>query len=209
MQKKYVWSDQAAIDDFLNDQEIGHLSTIDEEGWPHTVPVNYIWHGGAVYIHGGPGGKVDNLRRNPKASFAVTEALGLLSVEITSNPCQDTQLGRSVLLRGVMSEVKMPDQKLRVLNKLIAKYDRAASGKLQDGGLTPEGIADQAAFKHCIVLELKVESLAARQQLLVGKPEKYRKTVAAYFQGRGQDLGSERDLRTALLILQALEKEQD
>lgn len=208
MQKKYIWDDRASIDEFLNSQEIGHLSTIAEDGWPHTVPVNYIWHGGAIYIHGGLGRKVDNLRRNPKASFTVTEALGVLTVEITSNPCQNTQLGRSVILRGHLGEVRLPEQKLRLLNKITAKYDQAAALRLEEGRLTPEGISDQAAFQHCLLLELTVESLTARQQLLNGKPDKYRKTVAAYFQRRGQELGTERDYKTALFINQALEKEQ-
>lgn len=207
MQKKYIWDDQGAIDEFLGSQEIGHLSTIDEDGWPHTVPVNYIWHGGAVYIHGGLGTKVDNLRRNSKASFVVTEAMGILTVEVTSSPCNDTQLGRSVLLRGHLREIKNPDQKLRMLKKLIAKYDQAASRKLEEGHLAPEGISDQAAFRHCLLLELEVTAQTARQQFLNGKPEKYRKTVAAYFQRRGQELGGERDYRTALFINQALERE--
>jgi len=207
MQKKYVWDEQAAIDDFLGTQEIGHLSTVDEDGWPHTVPVNYVWHGGAIYMHGGPGLKVTNLRRSPKATFTVTEALGILTVDLTSNPCHDTQLGRSVILRGHLREIKLPDQKLRFLNKIIAKYDQAAARRLEEGHVTPEGISDQAAFHHCIVLELQAEALTARQQFLNGKPEKYRKTAAAYFQRRGQELGTERDYKTALLISQALEKE--
>lgn len=207
MQKKYIWDDQDAIDEFLADQEIGHLSTIDEDGWPNSVPVNYIWHGGAIYIHGGLGRKVDNLRRDSKASFVVTEALGVLTIEITGSPCNDTQLGRSVLLRGHLREIRNPDQKLRMLNKMIAKYDQAAARKLEEGHQAPEGIADQAAFHHCLLLELQVSNLTARQQFLIGKPEKYRTTVADYFQRRGQDLGAERDFKTALLINQALEKE--
>lgn len=208
MRKKYVWDNQAAIDDFLNSQEIGHLSTINEEGWPDTVPVNYIWHGGCLYIHGGLGAKIDNIRRDSKASFVVTEAMGILTVDITSSPCHNTQLGRSVLLKGHLREVKNPDQKLRILEKFITKYDQTAARMLEDGHLTPEEISDQAAFHHCLLLELAVETQTGRQHFLNGKPEKYRKAVAAYFQHRGQELGSERDCRTALLIAQVLEDEK-
>lgn len=207
MKKKSIWDDQPAIDEFLREQEVGHLTTIDGEGWPHTVPVNFLWHGGAVFIHGGPGVKIENLRANPKVAFAVTEALGLVTVDLTGSPCQDTQLGRSVLIQGPAREIKNPDQKLRVLNRLIAKYDPAAEGRFESGHFTPEGLADQSVFHHCLVVEIQAQNLTARRQILLGKPEKFRKTAAAFFQRRGHELMSSRDLKTAMLINQSLDQE--
>ena len=204
MREKYVWSDKAAVYEFLQNEEIGHLTTIDAEGWPHTVALNYVWHGGAVYFHTGHSGKIERLRANPKVSFAVTEALGLLTSDFSSGPCQDTQLGRSVLIRGLAEEIKSPERKLMVLNKLIAKYDPAAASDPDSERMAPEAIMEQPGFQACLVVEIKVSMMTARRHLLDDKPEKYRRTVAAHFQRLGQETGRQRDLKTAILINQSL-----
>jgi len=204
MREKYVWSDKADIYEFLQNEEIGHLTTIDADGWPHTVALNYVWHGGSVYFHSGHSGKIERLRVNPKVSFAVTEALGLLTSDFSSGPCQDTQLGRSVLIRGLAEEIKAPERKLIILNKLIAKYDPAAASEPESERMAPEAIMEQPGFQACLVVEIKVSAMTARRHLLDEKPEKYRRTVAAHFQRLGQETGRQRDLKTAILINQSL-----
>ena len=200
MRKELVWTDEQAIDDFLQSQEIGHLTTIDPDGWPRAVPLNYLWQGGAIYFHTGLGGKIEDLRQNPKVSFTVTEALGLLTSEISASPCRDTQLGQSVLIRGLAKEIRNPEQKQRVLNKFIAKYDPAAVVDPESEQMAPESIMDQPGFHQCLVVEIEVASLIGRRHLLDGKPEKYRQAVADYFQKKAQDFGSERDFKTARLL---------
>lgn len=208
MREQYVWTDEAAINDFLSRQEIGHLTTVDEEGWPQTVPINYLWKTGRLFFHSGLRGKMEHLRRNPKVAFVVTEALGLLTSEITAAPCQDTQLGRSVMIRGLASEVRSPEEKLLILNKIIDKYDPVAVTGPDGRPRDPEGLATEPAFHGCLVVAVEVVTLTARRHLLGGKPEKYRKAVAAHFQKRGHDLGIERDLKTALLLNESLEQQE-
>ncbi|MDR1922623.1 MAG: pyridoxamine 5'-phosphate oxidase family protein [Candidatus Adiutrix sp.] len=206
MRKAHAWNDEAALDDFLHNMEIGHLTTIDAEGWPLTVPLNYVWHGGNIFFHTGPGEKMANLRANPKVSFTVTEALGLLTSDFTNAPCHDTQLGRSVFIRGLAHEIAEPERKQRILGKIIAKYDpkfAAASG--DDENFSPESIMEQPSFQACQVVEIVAASLSGRRHLLSDKPEKYRKAVAAHFQRLGQETGRERDLATARLIFQNLD----
>lgn len=207
MRKEYVWTDEAAIDDFLNRQEVGHLTTIDEEGWPQTVPVNYLWQGGSIFFHSGLRGKMEHLRRNPKVAFVVTEALGFLTSEITANPCNDTQLGLSVLIRGLAREIRNPEEKLKALNKIVTKYDPLGLANEPGGSpRDPEILANEPAFNGCTVVAIEVVKMTARRQLLGGKPDKYRKTVAAHFQKLGQEQGRERDLKTALLLNESLEQ---
>lgn len=204
MRKEYVWTDESEIDEFLGRQEIGHLTTLDEDGWPQTVPVNYLWQGGGIFFHSGLRGKMEHLRRNPKVAFVVTEALSLLTSEITANPCQDTQLGRSVLIRGLAREIRAPEEKIMALGKIVAKYDSESVSDLHRGPRDPEWLANEPAFAGCSVVAIEVVRLTARQHLLGNKPDKYRKAVAAHFQKRGQDQGLERDIKTALLLNGAL-----
>lgn len=206
MSGKKNWADEVAIDDFLNEMDVGYFSTVDSEGFPYTIPMNYLWYGGSVWLHTGmKGGKVSNLAQNPKVSFAVGEALSILTSDFTSSPCRDTQLGRSVLIRGLAREVKEPERKLLALQKLIAKFDPGVWEDPTDENLAPEAFMEQPSFQHCQVIEIEVKSLSGYKYILEGKPEKYRKTVAAYLQKRGQDRNSPRDIKTALLLNQTFE----
>ncbi|MGL4209084.1 MAG: pyridoxamine 5'-phosphate oxidase family protein [Candidatus Adiutrix sp.] len=206
MRKTYIWNDNDAIDHFLQNEEVGHLTTIDPGGWPLTVPVNFIWHGGSIFFHSGSGEKMANLRGNPKVSFIVTEILGLLTSEFTNAPCHDTQLGRSVFFRGLGQEIHDLEIKQRILGKLIAKYDpKAAQRASEDEDFSPESIRELPAFQACRVVEIKVENLCARRCLLLDKPEEYRKAVASHFQKLSHEKGRERDMTTAILLSQSID----
>jgi len=202
MRDEYAWTDETAIDDFLNEMETGVLGTIDEDGWPHCVPVNYIWHGGSVYFHCGPGSKLDNLRREPKVSFTVVEALSVVTSEFSSSPCRNTQLGRSVVIKGLAGEVRSPEQKQLMLNKLIGKYDPQAVHRPESEKMTLESLTDLPGFSQCRVVKIETREFRARLDLLQNKPEKYLKTMAAHFQKLAHEEGRERDAKTALLINQ-------
>jgi len=201
MRADKVWADEAAVNDFLLHGEVGHLTTIDSDGWPHTVPLDYIWHDRAIFFHSGPGAKMSHLAMNPKAAFIVTEALEPLTSEITSenNPCRDTHLGRSVLIRGLAREIADPAEKLAILNIIIAKYDPKA---IRVGENLPgsESVKTQPGFAACRVIKIEVVKLTACRLLLVNRPAEYRAALADHFEARGLALDSARDLKTSILL---------
>ncbi len=50
------------------------ISTISSNGWPHLVPVSYVYQDEMFYIPASRGSKkVCNLRRNPKATILIDE----------------------------------------------------------------------------------------------------------------------------------------
>ena len=206
MRPDKLWTDEAAIDEFLRTEEIGHLTTLDDEGWPHTVPLDYVWHEEAIFFHTGPGGKLDRLTRNPKTSFAVTEALDLVTSEVHGDfgPCRDLHLGRSVLIRGLAEEIADPSRKLEILNLIIAKYDPRAA-RLGNGQAGSGDAASPPGLTACRVVRLETVSLTARRLLMQNKPKDRRAATADYFQRRGLALGSARNLKTALLLRETLD----
>ncbi|MDR1044548.1 MAG: pyridoxamine 5'-phosphate oxidase family protein [Candidatus Adiutrix sp.] len=205
MHKDYVWTDQVAIDEFLSEQEVGYLSTLDAEGWPYTVPVNFLWLGGSIFFHSGRGLKIENLRQNPKVCLNVGQPLSLLTADFTSFPCRDTQLGLSVLVRGLARELKNPEDKLNILNKIIAKYDPGALADTRSSHLPPESLMEQPAVQGCLVVEIEVTSLSGRRSLLTGKPEKYRRAAVAHLQKAGREKGCQLSLKTAAMISRHLD----
>ncbi len=66
-----TWSEEE-IRVFLAEQTTGRLGTIDEDGFPHVVPMWYVVLNGRVYFSTRvPRKKIGNIRNNPQISFTV------------------------------------------------------------------------------------------------------------------------------------------
>ena len=60
------------LDGLLRETIIGRLGTIDDEGYPHIVPVWTYWDGRVVYLVArAKSGYVANLRARPKVSLSI------------------------------------------------------------------------------------------------------------------------------------------
>lgn len=63
---------QAQIAERLRQEEFAYLTTVRPDGRPHTVPVCFVWDGGAILIFSQPDTvKVRNVRQNPHVSLAL------------------------------------------------------------------------------------------------------------------------------------------
>lgn len=61
------------MDDHLTRMRFGHLATVDGEGNPYVVPIDYRYVDGMIYFHGADKGqKIENIRRHPNVCFEVT-----------------------------------------------------------------------------------------------------------------------------------------
>jgi nitroimidazol reductase NimA-like FMN-containing flavoprotein (pyridoxamine 5'-phosphate oxidase superfamily) len=118
-------TDPRAIGAILEACEYGVLSTIDGAGYPLTLPVNFVWLEGAICFHGATSGeKVDNITRNQKAGFCVTEALSLIPSYFTDpeKACGATQFFRSVVLKGTVCAVADRAEKSAILDALMQRF---------------------------------------------------------------------------------------
>ncbi|MGI6730803.1 MAG: pyridoxamine 5'-phosphate oxidase family protein [Anaerovoracaceae bacterium] len=63
----------------------GALACIGDEGYPYSVPLNYVYFKDKVYFHSAKSGhKIDAIMKNPKVSFSVTDEDTIVSEEYTS-----------------------------------------------------------------------------------------------------------------------------
>lgn len=110
----------------------GVLATVDDDGQPYGVPVNYVFDGEeSILIHGAPEGhKLANLRGNPRASFTVVSRAETLPEEFTTAFESVIAFGRATELAG--------EEKRSALVRLAARLgpdDAAARGAYIDAGL--------------------------------------------------------------------------
>lgn len=60
------------LDDFFNSQKILRLATVNDAGFPHVVPVWYLYYKKKIYIGTNTRTqKISNLKKNHKVSFCV------------------------------------------------------------------------------------------------------------------------------------------
>lgn len=129
------------IDELLHRGDTGRLATINESGYPYVVSMHYIYYNNKIYMHGLPKGqKIDNVNRNPKVCFEVSELFGLLTDNI-ENACDTEAEYNSVVIMGNATLIEDLDYKREVLNKIVEKYTPQFAGKeLPDNMIKGTGV---------------------------------------------------------------------
>lgn len=105
----------ADSEQLLAQGEYGVLSSVDAQGQPYAIPLNYAFGAGSIYFHCALSGhKLDNLAANPRVCFCVVGRTELLPAEF------DTRY-QSVLAFGTASEVSGAERR-NALGWLVEKY---------------------------------------------------------------------------------------
>lgn len=113
------------IIEFLNQQETGRVSSIDKDGFPQIIPMNFVYANDAVYMHSHPRGeKLENIIKNPKVGFEVDQSLEFLPSYFSSptDASQADTLYISVVIKGNANLVSDLKEKAMALNELMKKY---------------------------------------------------------------------------------------
>jgi len=143
------------IIEFLNQQETGRVSSIDKDGFPQIIPMNFVYANDAIYMHSHPKGeKLENISKNPKVGFEVDQSLEFLPSYFTSptDASQADTLYISVVIKGKASLVSDPKEKTMALNELMKKYQ-------PEGGyekLTPDmGVVEEVAIIKVVPVTMR------------------------------------------------------
>jgi len=116
---------QQKIVEFLNKEQTGRICSIDENGYPQIIPMNFVWTNNSIYVHSHTRGeKLENIKRNPKVGFEVDRSLEFLP-SYFEDP-QDASLADtlyiSVVIKGEGIIVNEKKEKTLALNALLKKY---------------------------------------------------------------------------------------
>lgn len=129
------------IIDFLNSQPVGRISSIDIEGFPQVIPMNFVFvkskhemkinkrstpiNSNAIYMHSHPfGEKIENIKRNSKVGFEVDQHVCFLPSYYfhPTDASQADTLYISVVIKGNASMIDDDIEKAFALNMLMQKY---------------------------------------------------------------------------------------
>lgn len=107
-------SDQEMLN-ILAETIFGVLSTVDEDGNPYGVPVNFVHHEDKIFFHSAPAGhKLDNIKANNRVSFCVVAH---------AEPVPDafTTKYKSVIAFGTVTETP-EEEKTAAYKRIFEKY---------------------------------------------------------------------------------------
>lgn len=129
----------------------GVLGVSGDDGYPYTVPVNYVYEDGFIYFHCARAGhKLDSIRASNKVSFCVIDSEEIVAQEFTA-------YFRSAIAFGQAAEVEDDEEKLRIMRMLNKKYAP---------GLDAEGEREiQREWKILCVIKIEIEHLTGKEAI--------------------------------------------
>ncbi len=113
------------VKEFLHEEHVGRVASIDEDGFPQIIPMNFVFLNDAVYMHSHvKGEKLNNIARNNKVGFEADRELEFLPsyFEDPRNASLADTLYISVVIKGIASFVSDREEKTLALNSLMEKY---------------------------------------------------------------------------------------
>jgi len=113
------------IKEFLDKEHVGRIASIDENGYPQIIPMNFVFLDDVIYLHSHTKGeKLENVTRNEKVGFEVDRELEFLPsyFEDPKDASLADTLYISVVIKGKGKIVKDKKEKTNALNGLIKKY---------------------------------------------------------------------------------------
>jgi uncharacterized protein len=137
--RKFEIQSNKKIVEFLNNQPVGRIASIDASGYPQVIPMNFVFVQAdipdinsqtiikldAIYMHSHPfGEKLDNIKRNEKVGFEVDQHICFLPSYYfhPTDASQADTLYISIVIKGNSSIVEDTEEKARALNALMKKY---------------------------------------------------------------------------------------
>jgi hypothetical protein len=113
------------IIEFLNSESTGRIASVDVNGFPQIIPMNFVFINDVIYMHSHiRGEKLENIKRNDKVGFEVDRSLEFLPsyfFDPTDASLADT-LYISVIMKGMCIIVEEKEEKTLALNGLMQKY---------------------------------------------------------------------------------------
>ena len=167
------------IKEFLSQEHVGRIASIDENGYPQIIPMNFAFANDCVYMHSYTRGeKLDNISRDEKVGFEVDRELEFLP-SYFSHPTDASQadtLYISVVIKGKAVFVEDDEEKAFGLNELMKKYQPEGNYiPIQNNDLVLDEVAvikvipDSVKGKYKIGQQLRSDSRQILAQKILEK----------------------------------------
>lgn len=148
MQKKDRQTSLARAKEMLAACTEGTLAMHGDDGYPYSLPMNYIYMNDVIYMHSADKGyKIDALRANQKVGFSV-----IVRSEIA--PELFTTKFESVVATGDLSFVEDDAERQQVMEAIVSRF----SPGLEEGGMK----FIRAAIHRTAILKIQIREMKGK-----------------------------------------------
>lgn len=148
MRKKERQLSTENVEEFLLENNVGHLGTFNPDGSPYVVPINYAYKNGAFLLHcAKQGHKLENLRNNHKICFEVSRHY---STNKSEHSCSSWVVKYKSVIAFGRAVFPKEDAKRKLLQDFTSFYTD------QEVSLSEEGV------KRTCVIVLEVEHMTGK-----------------------------------------------
>jgi nitroimidazol reductase NimA-like FMN-containing flavoprotein (pyridoxamine 5'-phosphate oxidase superfamily) len=152
--KEREMKSREAMITLLEQSPVGRIATINQMGIPIIKPVNFLYLDRKIYIHSSTKGeKIKDIKRGSPICFEVDEPIAY--VIASQGACKASYYYRSIIIKGKATLVKDLDKKVKVLNKMMGKYQPEGN----DGEISVE------VLKKTAVIEILIEEITGKENL--------------------------------------------
>jgi hypothetical protein len=148
------------IIEFLNTEQTGRIASIDSDGFPQIIPMNFVFTNDVIYMHSHKRGeKLENMKRNDKVGFEVDKSLEFLPsyfFDPSDASLADT-LYISVVIKGNCVLVEDKEEKVLALNGLMKKYQ-------PEGGYEPMN-SDMDVLNEVAVIKIIPNTMRGKYKI--------------------------------------------
>lgn len=139
------------VENILKISPNGTLALYGENGYPYSVPVNFVYSDGKIYFHGAAEGyKLDCMKKDPHVSFSVIGKDDIAKENFTT-------LFSSVIAFGTIRVIDTMEEKIPVLEAMVGKY----SAEFMESG-------KELISKGCgsVAYELTIDHMTGKKGML-------------------------------------------
>jgi nitroimidazol reductase NimA-like FMN-containing flavoprotein (pyridoxamine 5'-phosphate oxidase superfamily) len=138
----------------LEQSPVGRIATVNRKGFPVIKPVNFLYWDRKIYLHSSTKGeKINDILRGSPICFEVDEPIAYRVAG--ESACKAGFYYRSIIIKGEASFVKDLRRKMKVLEKLMEKYQ-------PEGGY--EGVTKEI-LKRTAVIEISIHEITGKENL--------------------------------------------
>jgi Predicted flavin-nucleotide-binding protein len=151
---KQLLSEEEAVE-ILNRCSTGILGVNGDDGYPYTVPINYFYKDGSIFLHCAKDGhKTDSIKRDDKVTFCIVEQDEVIQKTFSTHYCSVEIFGRARILTE-------DSEKQAALEDLVKKYSpdyiKEGQQEIEDG------------FNRVCIVEIKIEHMTGKVSLDIAK----------------------------------------
>lgn len=158
---EFAITDATEIQLFLDSQKWGSLTMNGDDGYPYSVPLNYLWLENRIYLHSAPSGrKLGLLAADSRVQFSVVKEYAFIPSYFSGSKmaCSASQFFKSVVIRGRTCRIESGSEKMTIFQKMM-------------NGFQPEGkylalASDEESYHKMIsgteLITIQAETLSSK-----------------------------------------------